>query len=135
MKQATTEDTIIFDGFEVLPASPIATQQDPSEIIDLLVNRFEQSLIEKEYELAALRRQADDAQYDREGEIVLLRGRLEDAERSAEEARRELDAVNMVCRMLERENRRLTGEVEQLRQQLTVRPDDLLASLLTRPVA
>jgi hypothetical protein len=135
MTQTYIESTVVFDGYEVLPAPPVPTQET-AELIDMLVSRFEQSLLEKEYELAALRSQVEDAQYGREGEIVLLRGRLDEAERFGEEARRELDAVNMVCRMLERENRRLTSEVSELRAALerSTSADNLLAALLTQPI-
>jgi cell division protein FtsB len=76
----------------------------PGELLALLVAHFEESLIRKEHELIALRRT------------------LEDTERSAVDIQhalqQELETVNQVNRILERENHRLTAEIEALRSQI-----------------
>ncbi|HWQ13632.1 MAG TPA: hypothetical protein VNL77_12570 [Roseiflexaceae bacterium] len=71
-----------------------------AELLDMLVSRFEDSLINQEREISALRRS------------------LEEAQESAAADRAELETVQQVCRILERENTRLGAEVEELRRQV-----------------
>jgi chromosome segregation ATPase len=71
-----------------------------AELLDMLVSRFEDSLVNQEREMSALRRS------------------LEEAQESAAADRAELETVQQVCRILERENARMGAEVEELRRQL-----------------
>jgi DNA repair ATPase RecN len=74
---------------------------DAADLLDMLVARFEDSLIGREREISALQRSLDETQ---EG---------------AAADRAELETVQHVCRILERENQRLAQEVETLRGQVT----------------
>jgi DNA repair ATPase RecN len=79
---------------------PAGMSAETAELLDMLVSRFEESLIGQEREIGALQRS------------------LEEAQASAAADRAELETVQHVCRILERENQRLTAEVELLRGQV-----------------
>jgi chromosome segregation ATPase len=72
---------------------------DASELLNMLVSRFEESLVGREREIDALRRSLEEAQDLAAGE------------------RAELETTTQVCRILERENNRLKTEVEELQAQ------------------
>jgi len=59
---------------------------------------------------------------NKEQEIVALRQALDVAELSAANERRELETLNRLTKMMERENQRLTAEVEEARRQLGQAP-------------
>ncbi|NWG20397.1 MAG: hypothetical protein HXY39_08715 [Chloroflexi bacterium] len=94
---------VVIESVEVFDPAP-DPEVTPGDVIALLVAHFEESLIRKEHELIALRRS------------------IEESERTAAELQQtlqqELDTVNHIGRILERENQRLQAEVEALRRQL-----------------
>ncbi len=100
---APDERHVLIDTVEILDPEEDPEGVTPQELLALLVAHFEESLIRKEHELIALRRS------------------LEDAERHAAEIQhtlqQELQTANQVSRILERENQRLTAEIEALRDQ------------------
>ncbi|MDW8212504.1 MAG: hypothetical protein RMJ55_03025 [Roseiflexaceae bacterium] len=69
----------------------------------------------------------------KEHELIALRRSLEDAERTAAEEQhalqQELETANQVGRILERENQRLTAEIETLRRQIEAQRDQQDATL------
>jgi DNA repair exonuclease SbcCD ATPase subunit len=97
------ERHVLIDHVEILDPEETPAEVTPQDLLALLVAHFEDSLIRKEHELIALRRS------------------LEDAERNAAEIQhtlqQELETANQVSRILERENQRLTAEIEALRDQ------------------
>jgi len=94
---------VVIESVEVFDPAP-DPEVTPGDVIALLVAHFEESLIRKEHELIALRRS------------------IEESERTAAELQQtlqqELDTVNHIGRILERENQRLQAEIEALRRQL-----------------
>lgn len=94
---------VVIESVEVFDPAP-DPEVTPGDVIALLVAHFEESLIRKEHELIALRRS------------------IEESERTAAELQhtlqQELDTVNHIGRILERENQRLQAEVEALQRQL-----------------
>jgi cell division protein FtsB len=107
---AADERHVLIGDVEVIDPETDQSPEDvtPGELLALLVAHFEESLIRKEHELIALRRT------------------LEDTERSAVDIQhalqQELETVNQVNRILERENHRLTAEIEALRSQIETQP-------------
>lgn len=107
---ATSDERhVLIDNVEILDPEETPEEVTPQELLALLVAHFEESLIRKEHELIALRRS------------------LEDAERTAAEVQhalqQELETANQVSRILERENQRLTAEIEALRRQIEAQHD------------
>lgn len=106
---ASDERHVLIDNVEILDPEETPEEVTPQELLALLVAHFEESLIRKEHELIALRRS------------------LEDAERTAAEVQhalqQELETANQVSRILERENQRLTAEIEALRRQVEAQHD------------
>ncbi|MFQ3632243.1 hypothetical protein [Roseiflexus sp.] len=102
-RTAPDERRVLIDNVEILDPEETPEGVSPQELLALLVAHFEESLIRKEHELIALRRS------------------LEDAERHAAEIQhtlqQELQTADQVSRILERENQRLTAEIEALRDQ------------------
>lgn len=108
----TDERHVLIGDVEVIDSSETDQSPEdmtPGELLALLVAHFEEALIRKEHELIALRRT------------------LEDTERSAADIQhtlqQELETANQINRILERENHRLTAEVEALRSQIETQPD------------
>lgn len=102
-RTAPDERRVLIDNVEILDPEETPEGISAQELLALLVAHFEESLIRKEHELIALRRS------------------LEDVERHAAEIQhtlqQELQTANQVSRILERENQRLTAEIEALRDQ------------------
>jgi hypothetical protein len=74
---------------------------------------------------AMLARMADlyhELLYNKEQEITALRQALDATELSAANERRELEVLNRLTKILERENQRLTAELEDARHQLGQMP-------------
>ncbi len=107
----TDERHVLIRDVEVIESETDQAPEDttPGELLALLVAHFEEALIRKEHELIALHRT------------------LEDIERSAADMQhtlqQELETANQINRILERENHRLTAEVEALRSQVETQPD------------
>ncbi|MCU0494268.1 MAG: hypothetical protein MUD01_21985 [Chloroflexaceae bacterium] len=105
---------------EVIDSSeaPAGDQQQflgsAAEVLEALIQRFEQTVASKEQELLTLRATAEEAQA------------------AADAYRHELETVNQICAMLERENHRLSAEVDSLRQKLqrAQPPERILEALL-----
>lgn len=129
---------------EIVEASrPGEHQHIPvAEVITLLVERFEAALQYKEIEIYQLREQLDALTLDRNNEAMLMRLQIDEAQREAKAERRELEVAEQVGRMLERENTRLSSEVERLNAAIVTmqqpasaaRPALTLEDLLLTPI-
>lgn len=100
-------EPLIYDEVEVFGPGEGPQEQPqadilgtPAELLDMLVSRFEDTLISQEREMSALRSALQEAQ-----EIAAL-------------DRSELETAQQVCRILERDKARLAAELEELRGRL-----------------
>lgn len=115
---------VIVESVEVYESAP-EPEVTPSDLVALLVAHFEESLIRKEHELIALRRSVEDSERDAAEIQHALRQELN-------AAHQELATANQITRILERENQRLTTEVEALRLQVNqAHSQDEAARLVT----
>ncbi len=129
---------------EIIEASrPGEHQHIPvAEVIALLVERFAAALQHKDLEIYQLREQLDALALARSNEAMLMRMQLEEVQRETRAERRELEVAEHVGRMLERENSRLSAEVERLNAAIAAlqqpapiaRPALTLEDLLLTPI-
>lgn len=105
-RERAAEPTVIYTDVEVIEPhdaqvtahQPQAISIETAELLDMLVSRFEESIL------------------SREGQIDMLHRTLQDVQETAAADRDELENSRHVMRILERENVRLKAELEDLRR-------------------